>query len=383
MAKILCSKLFPNLKASVIVRDDDHIFCRGACMKTKLFAAAVIAVLLANIAALTLADTKGAHGTKRQTSRLVSLLPASDGVAVFDSRRFFDNALPQLLSANQPVLSEVLQHLTEIESKTGIDLRKFDQFALGVTFNRTPANKVDIDAVALASGEISAGGLIAVVKIASDGKYREEKIGEHTVYIFSPKQVIQQTTVKTSGAKIGTNIDHALKGFSKEIAVTALDGNTLAMGSLERVRETIEGKTHVGADIAGLLSQKETAIGSFAVSLPNKVSALFGLDNDQLSRSFDSIQMISGSAEVAATGTTLQMVARTKRADQAQDLKDTLEGMRILGNAFLGNAKGADKQVFSRMIKNARIDSHGNDVTLDLTVPQSDIDVLVAGIKVK
>ena len=75
------------------------------------------------------------------------------------------------------------------------------------------------------------------------------------------------------------------------------------------------------------------------------------------------------------------MLARTKKAEQATGLKDTLAGLQMIGRSFLGGSKRADQQVYVRMLKNAKIDSRGNDVTLDLLVPQADIDILVAGIK--
>jgi hypothetical protein len=49
----------------------------------------------------------------------------------------------------------------------------------------------------------------------------------------------------------------------------------------------------------------------------------------------------------------------------------------MVGKAFLGGEKGADKKVFARMIENARIINNGSEVMLDLQVPQSDIDILV------
>ncbi len=350
-------------------------------MKTRFFATAAIAVLLLNIAGFAWTDTGRLQANNRQATRLVSLLPASDGVAVFDSKRFFDNALPQLLSANQPVLGAIMAKISEMQNHTGIDFRKFDQVVVGVTMQPTAAKKVNVDAVAIASGDISAGALVAVVKLASNGTYREEKIGEHTVYVFSPKAVIQKSTVKTTNSKITNAVDHALSGLNKEIAVTTLDNNTLAIGSIARVHETLEARTHVAADISGLLSAKETAVGSFALKTPGGMSALLPLDNDQLGKDLDSIQYITGSVDVAPTGTSLQMMARTNQPEQAKDLKDTLEGLQMLGGAFLGGSKRADQQLYGRIVKNARIDAHGNDVTLDLTIPQSDINILVAGIK--
>ena len=64
-------------------------------MKNRIFAAAVTAILILNVVGFSLNDTSTALRNRRQATRLVSLLPASDGVAVFDSKRFLSDALPE------------------------------------------------------------------------------------------------------------------------------------------------------------------------------------------------------------------------------------------------------------------------------------------------
>ena len=349
-------------------------------MRTKFFAMAAVAVLMFNIAGFGWGDTHPKAKT-RQINRLVTLLPASDGVAVFEAKRFLNDALPKVLSANQPMLADIMAKITEMENHTGLDLRKFDQVAVGVAFRPVSPKEMDYEPVAIASGDISAGALVAVAKLAAKGSYREETIGDHTVLVFTAKNVIQKTSVKVSSSKITDAIDRALKGITKEIAITALDKNTLAIGTLRRIRETLEGKSHVGVDVTNQLSQKETAVMSFALRTPGGMSKLLPLDNDELGQNVDSIQFLSGSIDVSTVGTSLQLLARTKRPDQAQGLKDTLDGLQIIGKAVFGSSKRTDQQVYGRMIKSAKFDIHGNDVTLDLLVPQADIDVLIAGIK--
>ena len=209
-------------------------------MKIRSIAAAVVTVLLVNTLAFAAVDTRKNKATKRQTSRLVTMLPASDGVAVFDAKRFLDDALPRVLSANQPMLGEIMAKINEMENRTGIDLRKFDQVAVGVAFKTISAKETDYEPLLIAGGDINAGALVAVAKLASKGTYREEKIGERTVYVFALKDVVQKSSKPTT-SKVGGMIDDALKGLSKEIAVTSIDANTLVIGTLPRVRETLEG----------------------------------------------------------------------------------------------------------------------------------------------
>lgn len=350
-------------------------------MKNRAFVGTVIAVLMLNIAGLAGVDNKRAAAKKRPATRLVSLLPASDGVAVFDSRRFLTDALPKVLASNQPMLGEITAKISEMEARTGIDLRKFDQVAVGIGTRAVSPTEVDFEVVAIAGGDINAGALLAVAKLASHGTYREEKIGDRTVYIFTPKDVVQQNTVTINNSKLAHVVDKALASLSKEIAVTALNKNTLVMGPLERVKETLEARTHIASELTGLLSVKETSVLSFAFRSPPAVAKLLPVDQDAFGSTVESIKFLSGSLDVAATGTSLQVMARTPTPEKAAELKDMLVVLKGLGKFALGNSKRPNQAVYSRVLGNVKVDSRGSDVTFDVLVPQSDIDVLVSGIK--
>ena len=222
---------------------------------------------------------------------------------------------------------------------------------------------------------------MAVAKLASDGTYREEKAGNKPIFVFTPKDVIQKTTIKTTNSKIAAAIDKASKSFSKEIAIASLDKSTLVMGTLARVRETLEGNSHPSSEITALLSTRADSVGSFAGRLPGGVSKFVPYDNDELGKNIGSIRFLAGSVDVNAQGTSVKMLARTAKAEQASSLKETLEGLQVVGGAFLGNSKKPSQKVYARLIKNAKFDARGTDVTFDLLVPQADIDELVAGIK--
>lgn len=350
-------------------------------MKTRFIAFTAIACLLLNFVAFASADTRKLRAKKRLISRLVSQLPASDGIAVFEAKRFLTDAMPQILTANQPMLGQIMAKVTEIENRTGIDLRKFDSVAVGVTMKQVNAKEVDFETVAIANGDINAAALVAITKLASKGSYREEQINGRTVFVFTAKDVMQKTSSQTSNSKIAGMMDKALNGLTKEIAVTTLDTNTLVLGNLKRVRETLEAKTRPSADLTAKLMQNSSAVMSFAVKTPDGMSKFMPLDNDELGKNVDSIRFLSGSLDVAALGTSLQVTAQTLKAEQAEGLKSTLEGLQMVGKAILGGSKRADQQVYGRMLKAAKFAARGNEVTLDLLVPQADIDVLIAGVK--
>jgi len=351
-------------------------------MKTRSFALAAMAVLLFSLVGLSAGDTHRGTSVNQQTSRLLSLLPATDAVAVFDARRFFD-ALPTIMAANPAMLVKLNGHLTEIQSKTGIDLRKFDQVAVGVNLKSTEGKGHDFEPIAIAGGDIKAGALVAMAKLASDGKYKEETVAGRTMVIITIPPSIKKTTPATttsSNSTVVQTVDKGLHDLPMDLAVSALDSSTIAIGCPELVRAALEGKTHASAELISLLSPRETSIGSFAMKTPSVLSNMLPIDNDSLGKTISSIQILSGSLDMTAAGAALQMMARTTDAKRAAELKDTLDVLQMLGGTMAGS-KQANKNAYGRLIKSAKLGVSGSDVTLDLLVPQSDIDVLVAQIK--
>ncbi|MEO6334206.1 MAG: hypothetical protein ABIO91_04410 [Pyrinomonadaceae bacterium] len=335
-------------------------------MKYKIFAVLVLAVLALNLVGSTFADSKV---KKAGANDLVSLLPASDGVVTIDVKRFFVDALPKVLSSNQPMLAHVTGEIEKFQQKSGIDIRQFEYLAAGATTTKKVGEKkYDLDPVVIARGQISASALIGAAKLATKGKYTEERVGERTIYIFSGQGIVGNNAQVKSG---------------DVVAVTTIDTMTIAFGSLGRVRETLQGRSKVGTDLTSLLVRNPAAVTSFAAKLPAGMRSFIPIDNDELGKNIDSIQYVYGDADVAGENANLHMAARTLGAAQAKSLYETLEGLQMLGKAFLGSAKGADKQVYSRMIENAKFSVRSNEVTLDLTVPQRDIDILVGSLKSK
>ena len=343
-------------------------------MKSKLFAIFTLSVLVLNMTGSALADTKAKKSAN--ATAIVAMLPASDGVVVFDIKTFLGSALPQMLSGNQAMLAEVTKAIDEAKTKTGIDVRQFETLVAGVSARRIKDKEYDLDSVLIARGQVSSGAVLAAAKLAANGKYREEKVGEKTIFIFEAREVAAQNAPQTTSQTAGM-VKKALKAFSKEMAAFAVDPNTLAFGSVEKVRATASGTTKVDTEITDLLSKAAAPVATFAARVPEGMSAFLPLDNDELGKNIDSIKMMYGSMSVNGASTMLNATARTLQADQALSLKETLDGLQMLGKMFLGNAKGADKQVYARLVENVKFSNKGNEVSMDLAIAQTDIDFLV------
>jgi hypothetical protein len=378
-------------------------------MKKKIFALMIVSAFVLNggvgvcLAAFT--ETKPIGVTKKQTDELAAQLPASDAVMTLNIQRLFSDALPLVLSGNQPLLAEIVGHIDEVKNKTGFDLRQFEQVAIGVS-NKKSGSNLTFEPVLLARGTFNANALIALGKTAANGKYREEKSGDRTIYIFSPLQLMQQpkssstaknppaatlkalppTKMKTMAMKAPSPFERAVErmfdSLSREVAVTAFSDNTLAIGSAARVRETIAATSlKIGNDVLNLVTRRANAVLNIGLKLPNGMEDFApDLGNDEISKNLNAIRFLSGSLAAADGSATLSVSAKTALPEQAKSLFEQLQGFQMLGKTFLGgNAKSEDKQVFARMIDNVKIarGESSNEVMLDLQVPQNDINILL------
>jgi hypothetical protein len=320
-----------------------------------------------------------AKKTVGQNTPLAALLPASDGAVTINMRRVLSEALPQVLSSNQTMLNKILGEFDKIKNDTGLDLRQFDQIAVGVS-SKKGGKDITFEPVVLARGTFKADALIAAAKANTKTKYREEKIGGRTAYIFSGKQAVAEAKSRTAapqGSVFDTTTDKMFRGLSGELAVTVYDENTLAIGSTARVREALDTKRRISADVLDLVNGKPNALVSFGLKVPNGLSQFVDMDNDEIGKSLNSIRQIYGTVDVGGGNVSVSVAAKTLEAAQAKSLYETLEGLQSIGKVFIGSSKGADKKVYARMIDGAIIKQIGNEVTLDLTVAQSDIDILV------
>lgn len=280
------------------------------------------------------------------------------------------------------MLTDILGKIDEIKNNVGIDLRQFEQVAVGVKSKQISAADIDFEPIVLARGSFNAGALLAVAKVASKGKYREEKIGDKTVYVFTMKDLIDKNKPSTNNPQAKDSIfekaiNKMFAGLSRELAVTVYDNNTLAIGSLARMRETFDTKTRISIEILNLVNRKPNAVISFGAKLPSGLSDFLNLDNDELGKNIDAIRQISGAMDVNDGNAVVSMMAKTLKPDQAQGLQETLQGLQVVGKALLGSSKSADKKVYGRMVDNAKISRNGNEVMLDLQVPNSDINLLI------
>lgn len=342
-------------------------------MKNRFFALFIACAFVLNAAGAALGQTK----TARTQNQLLSMLPASDAVVSLDAKRFFGSALPQLLSGNKEMLDEVNRKIDDFKAKTSIDIRQFEQIAVGVAAREVSATDTDFDPVVLARGNFSASSLVTLAKFASNSAYKEEKIGNRTVYIFSAKDIVEKNR-PTKSSTVQKILDKILPHLSGETAVTAYDSKTLAFGTPDRLRLILtESRSRVDAGLLAQVNRHPNAVLSFAGNLPKGLSSFFKLENDELGKNLESIRQFSGAMDVVGENASVSLMAKTQEVPQAESLQQTMTDLREIGKVFLGSSRDADKKVYARMLENLKISRAGNEISLDLLVPQTDINILI------
>lgn len=352
-------------------------------MIKKLFAFTLALLFALNASVVFGADTKKPKAKKsataankttiaatQQANALLASLPASDGVASVDLQRLLNEALPQILAANPEKLAEINAQIDRVKEQTGFDVRQFEQIALGVAFRGKTA-----DPIMLARGKYNAPALLALAKIATKGKHREEKSGDKSITVFDAKEILAEHKAKLSGGgSLVKILDFILNKMPGELAVATFDSNTLAIGSVARVREIFESKTRVSAGVLSLVNaRKPNSMVSFGANTPNGLAQFFELDEDEFGQSLTSIRQIYGALSVAGANTLVSLNSKSINAEQAKALEDTIGFLQSFGKGLLGK-----KKAYAALVENLKITRVGAEVRLDTQVPNAELAALLA-----
>lgn len=343
-------------------------------MNKKSFAPilAFVGALLTLVATVS-AQTKTATATVAPTSTATTLnmLPPSDVVAFINLKAVLNDAMPKVLADNPAKLTEVNAEIDKIKTQTGIDVRSFENIAVGMRYQHPSANVTTADTVVIAHGTFNAGALLAVGRIAATGKYREEKYQGATIYIFSLNDQM--------------NVEGLFKMKINELAVTSPDANTLVMGELPAVRATIDAnKTgHVNSDLVQLATRAPDAVLGFSANVPQSLTSSADFGNQEITKIVNSIRQCYGAVSTTANGFGLLIAARTETADQARVLSDTLTALKQFGAMVIPQLPPETGKIAQNALESLKVASTGNEASLNLEVSQSDITTLMRTLKTK
>src|SRR5690349_5502463 len=293
-------------------------------------------------------------------STLLSSLPESDAVAQVKVKQLLSEAMPRILANNPAKLSEVNASIARFQERTGLDPRMFQQVALGVRYTYPSEGVTKLQTVALANGSFSASAMVAAGRVASNGKYREEKYQDKTLYIFTLDE-----NVKLLGLfdfRIG------------ELAATPLDNNILALGDPIAVRSAIDAsrsRKQANAELIALASRDPNAVIGFGSNMSDQLISNLDIGNAPIATDLKSLRQVFGSVGTTENDLQLFLGARAVNAEAARSLGDTLEGLKLFGAAFVGRLSGVKGVLAKSALSNMKIGTDANELHIRTSVAQA------------
>jgi hypothetical protein len=289
-------------------------------------------------------------------------------VALVNVNRVFDEALPKLMADSPAKVAEINEELARFKTQTGLDPRSFQQIALGLSYTYPSAGITKINTVALASGTFNAAAMVAAGRLAANGKYAEQKYQGKTIYLFTLDR--QLKLLGLWNLKIS------------DLAVTSVNGNTLALGSLESVQGVIDAnrtRKHANPQLIELASREPNAIMGFGGNISEALMQNLRTTNDSWARELTAVRQVYGSLGMTSTDLELMVAARTVDPASARNLSDTVEGLTQLGSFFLGRLSPARETLARSALKNLKVTTVGNELQIRTAVAQAQVAPLMGG----
>jgi hypothetical protein len=293
---------------------------------------------------------------------LIGLLPASDLIAVVDVGRAINDLMPRLSDLGVGGPGKWAQEFQEFTLKTGIDLAKARNAALGLRIPGSQAN-----------------GAMIVHGLDLDDKKLEAAMKAYNTEFnateYKGKQIFN--LVKRGNSPSAGPL--SLK--TDEMAIAALGQQKLVFGDLTAVKSVID--IHSGSAKGGITKEmssalnetRNSALARFALNLPEHLRQE-ALNQGDLFTSVAAIKVILGTLDVGNDlSLALDMVMRTPSQKEAAELESGLKGLVSLARGFLS---GGDPkwEVYGQLLDQMKIGSKINDVSLSLTMPRSLVDQL-------
>jgi hypothetical protein len=333
-----------------------------------LYTASVVTfAMLLGVAGVGRGQTSRGRSTP-QAANLLGALPPADAVATIKLKRVFDEALPKLLAGNDAKLAEINSQIENFKTRTGLDLRSFDELALALRYTYPAEGTTKVKTVALAHGSFSPGAMVAAGRVAANGKYRQEKYQGKNIYIFTLGQRLRLLGL----------IDLTIR----ELAACPLDANTLALGDIESVRRAIDVKRGVmraNAELIALANQDAHAIMGFGGNISAAVIQNLKISNDAIAKDLAGVRQVYGSLGLSDKDLELLIAARTINPDSARNLSDTVEGLKAFGALFINKLPAAKGALAKSALENLKITTQGNELQIRTTVAQADVVPLMRG----
>jgi hypothetical protein len=300
--------------------------------------------------------------SRAKTPDIFSFVPASDGVVVVDANRLLNETLPRVFAGDAAKLAQINSELDKFRTDTGIDPRAFERVVVSARYTHPSPTVTKLEPVAIAQGKFDARAVTLAARLSGKGKVREEKYRGATIVVLT--------------------INDQMKLFGlwnmrvRDLAITALNANTVALGTPATVRAVIDAGRTVRRDSVELVSlatrDREAVIG-FGANVPMTLWSSLNLGTDAIAKDVGSIRQAYGSVGTTATDVALTIVARTDTPASAKNLGDTLTGLKQLAGMLVLSMPADRRALAQSAVANLTINSRTNEVEIRTQVAAANL----------
>ena len=264
-------------------------------------------------------------------------MPESQAVLFVNARRIVNEMLPKLMPP-----AEYRKMLAEAH-KVGFDPRGLEYAAVGVRLaDPPPANNLP-DFVVVVRGGFNADTMLALGRVALGAqnlKSRQESYGSKTIEILD----LQEMSKKGEGGEEGKPSSPMLY---PEVAVAALDSNTLVVGVPSYVKAAVDsagGRGGLKASLVELGSHDPQALWSLTAELPPNLAEYLHKSGAPANREFDEmvgwVKQVSLAQGMDALNYTLSAAVLTDAPEHASAFSGLIRMAFLAAQASL-NAEAA------------------------------------------
>lgn len=301
-----------------------------------------------------------------QTNGLFAFVPQSDAIVVVDVHRLLKETLPQIFAGDTAKLAQINLEIDKFKAQTGIDPGMFDRVVIAAQYIHPTPAVTKFEPVAIATGNFNPAALTVAARLAAKGKARDEKYRGSTITILT--------------------INDQMKVFGlwnmrvKDLAITALSSNTIAVGTPATVRAAIDaGRTarRDSTELVSLATRDPQAVIGFGANVPPSLWTSLDLGTDQMAQDASAIRQAYGSVGTTATDVSLMLVARTDTPAAAKNLSDTLVGLKQIAGFALTGMSGDKRALAQTALDNLKIDARGNELEIRTQVAAANLASLM------
>ena len=336
-------------------------------MKHRFFNFALVSIAVLGLFQINAFAQTRSRNTRAVPASLMASLPKSDAVAQVRMKQLFNEAMPRILATNPAKLAQVNASVESFKTRTGLDPLMFDEVAVGVRFTFPGEGRTRVNSVALAKGAYNSAAMITAGGLAAQGKYRQEKYKDQTIYIF---------TLDESISVLGV-FDFRIN----ELAVLPLDVNTLALGDPISIRTVIDATAaskRANAELIALASRDPNAVIGFGANMSEQlVSSIDAIGNAPIAADLVKLRQVYGSVGTTDKDLHLFIGARAINATAASSLGDTLRGLKEIGSLFVGRMSGARGVLAKSALTNLTIVNNSDELQIRTAVPSADVGPLM------